>query len=179
MSEKMKNLVTVILSGDFYIYDTEVHAYENVFAEYIDDWNGDGKVAVQVMGLSTNSGNPQLDYSYSQRFQGEILNGEVLLFITDENKYKLLNDAGGVADASAYLPSDYPQKSYFEFSDSSFADKVRSEYKKLCGELEPPTRISDGLRMYLRTPAENAAENKEYTEKYSRIAELFRIISNE
>ena len=171
--------LTVILSGDFYIYDTEVHAYENVFAEYIDDWNGDGKVAVRVMGLSTNSGNPQLDYSYSQRFQGEILNGEVLLFITDENKYKLLNDAGGVADASAYLPSDYPQKSYFEFSDSSFADKVRSEYKKLCGELEPPTRISDGLRMYLRTPAENAAENKEYTEKYSRIAELFRIISNE
>lgn len=171
--------LTVILSGDFYIYDTEVYAYENVFKEYIDDWNGDGEINVLVMGLSTDAGNAQLNYSYNQRFQAEVMTGEVLLFITDEGKYELINKSNGVADVSRLLPENYGETSYFNFSESHFAQKVREEYKKLCGDMEPPTSIPDGLRMYMRTAADNAKDDPEYLEKYERIAELFRKIAAE
>ncbi|MBQ6552852.1 MAG: hypothetical protein IJL83_04475 [Clostridia bacterium] len=171
--------LTVILSGDFFIYDTEVYAYENVLKEYIDDWNGDGKVNVQVMGLSTNAGNPQLNFSYNQRFQAEIMTGEVLLFITDEGKYKLLENAGGVADVSKLLPSGYPQSKYFTFSGSAVSQKVRAEYKKLCGDMEPPTAEPSGLRMYIRTAPDDAEDNPEYLKKYEHISELFRKIASE
>lgn len=171
--------LTVILSGDFYIYDTEVYAYENVFKEYIDDWNGDGKVNVLVMGLSTNAGNAQLNYSYNQRFQAEIMTGEVLLFITDEDKYKMLANAEGVADVSSLLPEGYPESRYFRFSSSSFAQKVRDEYKVLCGDMEPPTVMPDNLRMYMRTAPDNAEEDEQYLRKYELISELFRKIASE
>ena len=171
--------LTVILSGDFFIYDTEVYAYENVLKDYIDDWNGDGDVNVQVMGLSTSSGNSKLDFSYNQRFQAEIMTGEVLLFITDEGKYELLADADGVADISRLLPAGYPESSYFNFSESTFAQKVRDEYKRLCGGAEPPTTMPDGLRMYMRAAADNADEDPEYLEKYERVSELFRKIASE
>lgn len=167
----------VILSGDFFIYDTEIYAYENMFAGMIDDWNGDGEVTVQVMGLSTNSGNAKLNYSYSQRFQAEVMTGEVLLFITDADKFKLLDEAGGVADVSALLPEGYSESAYFRFSESAFAQKVRDEYRRLCGDTEPPTVMPDGLRMYMRTAAEDAAENPEYLEKYDRVADLFKRIA--
>lgn len=171
--------LTVILSGDFYIYDTEVYAYENVFKEYIDDWNEDGKVNVLVMGLSTDAGNAQLNYSYNQRFQAEVMTGEVLLFITDEGKYKLLDSASGVADVSRLLPDGYGETSYFKFSESPFAQKVRDEYKKLCGDTPPPTTMPDGLRMYMRTAPDDANDDPEYLEKYERVAELFRKIASE
>lgn len=171
--------LTVILSGDFFIYDTEIYAYENVLKTYIDDWNGDGDVNVQVMGLSTNAGNAQLNYSYSQRFQAEIMTGEVLLFITDEGKYKLLNEADGVADVSSLLPAGYPESRYFKFSESTVAQKVRDEYKRLCGAAEPPTVMPEDLRMYMRTAADDADENPEYLEKYEHIEELFRKIASE
>ena len=171
--------LTVILSGDFFIYDTEIYAYENVLKTYIDDWNGDGDVNVQVMGLSTNAGNAQLNYSYSQRFQAEIMTGEVLLFITDEGKYKLLNEAVGVADVSSLLPAGYPESRYFKFSESTVAQKVRDEYKRLCGAAEPPTVMPEDLRMYMRTAADDADENPEYLEKYEHIEELFRKIASE
>ncbi len=171
--------LTVILSGDFFIYDTEVYAYENVFKEYIDDWNGDGKVNVQVMGLSTDSGNAQLNFSYNQRFQAEIMTGEVLLFITDEGKYKLLENADGVADVSKLLPAGYPQSKYFSFSESAAARKVRAEYRKLCGNAEPPTPEQSGLRMYMRVAPDDAENNPEYLEKYEHISEFFRKIASE
>ncbi len=171
--------LTVILSGDFFIYDAEIYAYENVFKEYIDDWNGDGKVNVQVMGLSTDAGNAQLNYSYNQRFQAEIMTGEVLLFITDEGKYTLLSNAGGVADVSGLLPGGYAESTYFKLSGSHFAQKVRSEYKKLCGDMEPPTPEHSDLRMYMRTAPDDAEDNPEYVEKYEHISELFRKIASE
>ena len=171
--------LTVILSGDFFIYDAEIYAYENVLKEYIDDWNGDGEVNVQVMGLSTNSGNSKLDFTYNQRFQAEVMTGEVLLFITDAGKYDLLAEADGVADVSRLLPDGYPESRYFSFSGSAVAQKVRDEYRKLCGDTEPPTPEQSGLRMYMRTAAEDADENPEYLEKYERVSELFRIISAE
>ena len=171
--------LTVILSGDFFIYDAEIYAYENVFKEYIDDWNGDGKVNVQVMGLSTDAGNPQLNYSYNQRFQAEIMTGEVLLFITDDGKYKLLENAGGVADVSSLLPAGYPESKYFKLSGSSFSQKVRAEYRKLCGDIEPPTPEQSGLRMYMRAAPDDAESNPEYLEKYEHISELFRKIASE
>jgi len=171
--------LTVILSGDFFIYDTEIYAYENVFKTYIDDWNGDGDIKVQVMGLSTDAGNAKLNYTYNQRFQAEVMTGEVLLFITDEGKYELLSNADGVADVSALLPAGYSESRYFEFSGCPFAQKVREEYKRLCGNIEPPTVMPDNLRMYMRTAPDDAEDNPEYQEKYERIAELFRKIASE
>ncbi|MBR4439431.1 MAG: hypothetical protein IKZ81_05645 [Clostridia bacterium] len=169
----------VILSGDFIIYDSEIYAYENMLAELIDDWNGDGEVNVQVMGLSTNAGNAQLNYSYSQRFQAEVMTGEVLLFVTDAGKYDLLNEAGGVADVSSLLPEGYPESTYFSFTGSAFAQKVAAEYKRLCGNYDPPTTMPDGLRLYMRVAPDDAADNPEYTENYKRVQELFRRIVNE
>lgn len=169
----------VILSGDFYIYDTEIYAYEEIFEEYIDDWNGDGTVNVQVLGLSTSAGSPELNHSYSQRFQAEVLNGEINLFITDEPKFTNLDNTNGVADVSELLPENYEHTKYFEFSSSPFAQKVKERYVKLFGSEQTPTQIGDGLRMYMRVPFDSNTSTPEYMENYKRVANLFKKIANE
>jgi len=169
----------VILSGDFYIYDTEIAAYEEIFEEYIEDWNGDGKVNVQVLGLSTSAGSAELNYSYSQRFQAEVMSGEISLFITDDTKFTTLDNSNGVAEVSQYLPDGYPQTKYFELSSSPFAKKVTERYIKLFGNEKLPTQIQDGLRMYMRVPLDSKTSTEEYRKDYDRVAELFKKIANE
>lgn len=171
--------LTVILSGDFYIYDTEVAAYEMTLANYIEDYNGDGKTNVQVMGLSTNSGNAELNYSYTQRLQAEIMTGEVLLFIVDQPKYDSLKEAGAVGNAEKYLPQGYDQTDYFDLTDSKFVDKVMENYRMLCEGGQTPTVVQDGLRMFIRTAPDNASENEEYMEKYERTANVLKQIAAE
>lgn len=169
----------VILSGDFYIYDTEVYAYQEIFEEYIEDWNGDGDVNVQVLGLSTSGGSGELNYSYSQRFQAEVLNGEILLFITDELKYQNLLDVDGVADVSEHLPENCEQTHYYDFSSTPFAAKVTERYKELFGSEETPTKLQDNLRIYMRVPLDTSSENSPYMDNYRRVEQLFEKIVNE
>ncbi len=169
----------VILSGDFYIYDTEVYAYQEIFEEYIDDWNGDGEVNVQVLGLSTSAGSAELNYSYSQRFQAEVLNGEINLFITDEGKFKNLEGTNGVADVGEYLPENPENSKYFDFNSTIFAKKVTERYKKLFGSDQTPTQMKDGLRIYMRVPLDSKTTDEAYKENYTRVAKLFEKIVNE
>lgn len=169
--------LTVILSGDFYIYDTEVAAYETTLRDYIEDWNGDGEIHVQVMGLSTNSGNGELNYSYTQRLQAEVMTGEVLLFILDEGKYDSLKAAGAIGNAEEYLPEGYDHTDYFDLTGSPFVEKVTENYKAIYGSEQTPTVVQDGLRLVIRTPADNASENEKYMEKYERNALLFSHIA--
>lgn len=127
---------------------------EDMFEEYCEDLNGDGKVYVQVIEapITSNTTDYTTTGKYQSVIQANLQTAEVIFFVSDE---AILSDESGVSEAFADLRELYPNSELV----SKNGLQLKGEYvqKKLKWESNFP----DDMFIVMREPVKTMKDSKE------------------
>lgn len=127
------------------VLDEQTSAVADYITQYAKDTNGDGEVNVQVINCSYSKTSVDTQYQYTMmsKLQAIIAGDQnALLFITDEDSYKYLNELSDDTDIFEGEP--------YIFGEAFYAATENKKFGKL----------PEGLRISCRKVSDTVLENK-------------------
>lgn len=152
----------------YFTYNSALEAQTEKVADYMqnyaEDTNGDGEINIQVVNVSfsESSNNTQYRYTMLSKLQALIAtDSEAILFITDSESYKYLNEIS----ASGALLEGEP----FKFGDDFYTATATEDFGKL----------PEGLQISCRRIGETTMENqKQAVKTYESANKLLEKLKN-
>lgn len=100
--------LTVLMSSNLYISDAQILQLKANIAEYVEDFNGDGKVEVHFFNLTfpgqKSDNSAALFESAQARLAGELATNDCMLFIFNTTVYRQQKVGEGMEDLTTIFP---------------------------------------------------------------------------
>ena len=148
-ANKVESDLKIVMYDNRIVPDMYVPDIEDYFAQYAEDYNGDGKVAVTVINCTFGTGTSTADYQLSKQNKLQSIiatDTETVLFITGDIGYD-------------YLQSITNDSEVKLLEETGIA--LKEDFYKIATVQELP--IADGLTLYLRNVNGTFIEDNEDT----------------
>ena len=148
-ANRVESDLKIVIYDNRSVPDMYVPAIEDYFAQYAEDYNGDGKVAVTVINCTFGTGTSTADYQLSKQNKLQSIiatNTETVLFITSDTGYDYLQSITKDSDVKLLEETGVP---------------LGEDFCKIATVQELP--MPEGLTVYLRNVNGTFAEDNEDT----------------
>ena len=162
--------VLVVAKEDYSLISDRI---ETGMEMYTPDYNGDGKVHVDVICIPTQSSDPKMHSSYRTKLFGEITTGNTMLLLMDNSGIEMLKgDDGYIAiENEKELFPDNPSVNEYGFH-------IRGSQFALDSKLDTDEIKSDLFFAVRRADSAIAASDKKATENHDKALEVLTNIIN-
>ena len=126
-STKRENDYLIMLGFKRYVPEKVINSMCDYIEKYGEDINEDGEVIVQIMDVSTYSGqDSELFKAASSKMEAESFRNEIMLYIVDDGFYDEMNNKVVIFDT--YDKFDDKDSTAYNLNDTEFAEYVNSNY---------------------------------------------------
>lgn len=161
----------LLLTGNFYVSDTQADIIEKALQPHIKDRNGDGLKTLEIINTAISPSSTELYTAYRTKFMAELALGDKVLLIMDKNNIDQLieNDDTAFADLSQLDPSLPAGTFRFDLSRSPLVTKAFAEAK-----VELPKGL---FVVMLQKNKDRYAKKEDYRNIYDDSAALLKAIT--